>query len=160
MTVYTQCTQPSSKLWWGKSCRLCASTHHCDWSFREYFSHALLVSVHESVGVFRYKNKGLFQEGQCRILFFSKSQMWPFDNVLLSTGCVGVCDLLQLCWFTADTYDGNTFLQVSQSPETTPSTVRKHVSMLDDALVILERLHGYVMAVITSITYAISVSIY
>ena len=76
-------------------------------------------------------------------LFFSKSQMWPFVNVSLGTGSdvtvvdVNVCDLLQLCHFTADMFDENTFPQMSQLSETTSGTVSEHVSTLDDTLVIL-----------------------
>ena len=77
--------------------------------------------------------------------------MWPFDNVLLETGSdvtvvdVNVCDLLQLCHFTADTSDENTFIQMSQLSETPSCTVSehtRHVSTLDDTIVILEGLHG------------------
>ena len=65
-------------------------------------------------------------------LFFSKSQLCPFDNVLLATGSdvtvvdVNVCDLLQLCHFTADTFDDNTFIHMSPLSETTPGTVSEH----------------------------------
>ena len=62
---------------------------------------------------------------------------------------VNVCDLLQLCHFTADTSDENTFLQMSQLSETTSGTVSEHVSTLDDTLVILEGLHGLVIAVVS-----------
>ena len=54
-----------------------------------------------------------------------------------------MCDLLQLCHFTADTSDVNTFIQMSQLSETTPGTISehtRHVSTLDDTLVILEGL--------------------
>ena len=79
-------------------------------------------------------------------LFFSKSQIWAQDTTFV---VVTVCDLLQLCHFTADTCDVNTFIQMS---ETTPGTVSehtRHVSMLDDTLVMLEGLRGLVIAIVS-----------
>ena len=63
---------------------------------------------------------------------------------------VTVCDLLHLCHFTADTSDENTLTQMSQLSETTSGTVSehtRHVSTLDDTLVILEGLRGLVIAI-------------
>ena len=78
---------------------------------------------------------------------FVSHKCWARDVTV-----VNVFDLLQLCCFPADTCDVNTFLQLSRLSETTSGTVcehTRHVSMLDDALIIVEGLHGLVMAIIT-----------
>ena len=74
----------------------------------------------------------------CLVMF-----CWAQDTTFV---VVTVCDLLQRCHFTADTFDDNTFIQMSQLSETTPGTVSeqaRHVSTLDDTPVILEGLHHF-----------------
>ena len=44
---------------------------------------------------------------------------------------VTVCDLLQLCRFTADSFDENTFLQMSQLSETISGKVSEHSRLQD-----------------------------
>ena len=94
-------------------------------------------------------------ECQSQVFSFSQSHKcgrlimfcWAQDTTLVVT----VCDLLQLCHFTADTSDKNTFIQMSQLSETTSDTVSehvRHVSTLDDTLIILEGLRGLVTAIV------------
>ena len=70
-------------------------------------------------------------------------------NHKLSLFIVIVYDLLQLCHFTADISDENTFLQMSHLSEITSGIVSehaRHVSTLDDRLDIFEGLHGLKIA--------------
>ena len=65
---------------------------------------------------------------------------------------VTVYDLLQLCHFTADTSDENTFLQMSRLSEITSDIVSehaRHVSTLNDTLHILEGLRGLIIDIVT-----------
>ena len=76
--------------------------------------------------------------------------MWSFCNVLLGTGCDSCRQCVRLV--AALLIHCRYFLQMSHFSETTSGTVReytRHVSMLDDALIILERLLDLVMAIIT-----------
>ena len=90
----------------------------------------------------------------CLIMF-----CWAQDMTFV---VVTVYDLLQLCHFTADTFDENTFLQMSQLSETTSDTVSehtRHVSTLDDTPGISEGLCGLVIAIVSELMFAPSVLI-
>ena len=51
---------------------------------------------------------------------------WAQDAIVV---VVTVCDLLQLCRFTADTSDVNTFLQMSQLSETISDKISELVNI-------------------------------
>ena len=83
--------------------------------------------------VFRYKNKGMFHECQSKVFSFSWSHKcvrlmfcWAQDTTFV---VVTVCDLLQLCRFTADTSDENAFLQMSRLSETISDKISEQVNI-------------------------------
>ena len=74
---------------------------------------------------------------------------WAQDTTFV---VVTVCDLLYLFHFAADTFVENIFIQMSQLSETTSDTVSehaRHVSTLDDTILILEGLRGLVIAIVS-----------
>ena len=128
-----QCTHSTMNTDEKISCRACASTHQGDLSFREYFIHNWLVSVHEWVGVFRYKNNWMFHECQSQVFSFSRCHKcvrfmfcWAQDSTFV---VITVCDLLPLCRFTADTSDVNAFLQMSRLSETISDRISEQANI-------------------------------
>ena len=79
---------------------------------------------------------------------------WAQDAIFV----LNMCDLLQLCRFTADIFDVNTFPRTCQLSETKLDKVCQHTRLPDtlDTGVILEGLSGLITVIVRETLLALS----